>query len=230
MLARGASLFALLISCGVTLAVVGPKCCGDGDALTLNGTEVFCEGLQEFFGNCTSEEFCEEVATQGGVFKVFCDGSYLNVSTPPFSKCCPSGMMYNGRNHSCEPNQERIEEFANVRRFGLSECGDDKVVVDFFISAEDLASIANGSTGLNLVKVGEDPFCLDGEVSRGRYVMRACVGKEICGEGFACVRKCCPDGYHYGINRTCEPFFESGVNWNGLPDAFQDLKGGYIKY
>lgn len=213
-----ANLFALLISCNVLqhFAVA------DGEFL--NGTNSNCE--LNFLNNCAQGQFCEDVTAEGRTFRVFCNGSYENISeNVAFSKCCSLNMSYNGNNRTCEENLNAFNKFVNVnKRFGLSQCGEDKVVLDYI--SEELPNVFDGVVEVNGKKFGVDQFCVDGEVLTGKYVVRVCVDNQVCdGNSVACIRKCCPDGHQYGINRTCERVFENKVNWNELPDAFQHLKG-----
>lgn len=220
MSAARAGLFAILIiSFGVLQChtfAADFKCCPEGEVLVLNGTSVACE---ESFVNCTQEQFCVDADQEGGIFKVFCNGNYEKIA---FSKCCPFNMSYNAKNHSCEDNEGAFMIGVN-KKIGLSECGEDKVIMDYI--SDGLPDVVNGAVELNGTKFVVDQLCLDSVVSTGKYVTRVCVANKICGNGVSCVRKCCPDGYHYGTNRTCEPFFKNGVDWHDLPNAFQQRKG-----
>lgn len=223
MSAARAALFAILIiSCCVLQChtfATDLKCCPDGEVLVLNDAKsVTCE---ESFVNCTVGQFCVDADGDGGIYKVFCKGGYEKIA---FSKCCPYNMSYSAKNHSCENAYQSGGDFVGVnKKIGLPQCSENKVIVDYI--SEGLPDVVNGGVELNGTKFVVDQFCLDSDVSTGKYVMRVCVDNKICGNGVSCVRKCCPDGYHYGINRTCDPFFENGVNWHTLPDNFQQRKG-----
>lgn len=60
---------------------------------------------------------------------------------------------------------------------------------------------------VNGLKFEADQCCLDNEILNRKHVIRVCVGDDIYGTTIPCLRKCCPDGHHYGINKTCVPYF-----------------------
>lgn len=212
----------------------GSKCCSEGEVLVLNETNVTCNnGFSSqfyYFDNCTEDEFCEDVSANGTIYKVSCNGVYENTSKIAISKCCPSNMSYNKYNHTCEETQDNFNHHQYVDfigRVGLSHCGENKVILDYI--SEDPPDIIDGTIQVKGVKFEKDQFCLDSEITSGKHVIRVCVNNEICGASIPCLRKCCPDGRHYGLNRTCERFFNSGVDWNDLPGDSHREKGKRIK-
>lgn len=213
----------------VLLATLGEgakKCCGAGDALVSNGSSLVCEGSEDF--NCTEGQFCVDVSTEGRIFQVFCNGSYHAPEILP--KCCPIGLGYNKKRHDCVPFPEGANY--NASEIGLSQCLERRVVLDFI--SEDLqdALVLEGRLELNGREVEADQLCFDDEVITGKYVIRACVEDDVCGEangGVSCLRKCCPDGYHYGLNHTCERFPQNEVNWDRLRNS-SEIQGNDFSY
>lgn len=221
------SLFVLLISTiFVTAFSSDLKCCGEGEVLVLNNTNIICNGSLEFnyFNNCTEEStFCEDFNADGIVYKVFCNGSYEN--TKGFSKCCPLNMVYNKYNHICAENYVNISNqyFQNIGKIGLSECDEDNVIVDYI--SEERPNVENGVVEINGSRFETSQFCLDNEIVSGKYVVRVCTKNKICGTSISCLRKCCPDGMHYGLNKTCERYFDNGIEWQNLSGDSQRHKG-----
>lgn len=223
----GASLFVLFIGVVSTFSVSASKCCSEGEVLVFNETNVTCDGSPEFyyFNNCTEKtEFCEDVDAKGFVNKVFCNGNYENTMQIAISKCCPPNMSYNRYNHSCEENEIISNQYVDfIGRTGLSQCGGDKVITDYI--HEEQPAIVNGTVLVNGLNFEADQFCLDREATSGKHVIRVCVNNEICGVSVPCLRKCCPDGQHYGLDRTCERYFQGGVDWDNLPGDSQRHTG-----
>lgn len=225
MLTAGASLFVLLICAVSTFSINDSKCCGEGEVLVFNETNVTCDGTFDYFNNCTEEtDFCEDVDENGIVFKVFCNGSYENTAQLAISKCCPPNMIYNKYNHSCEDGNVFNQYADLIGRNGLQQCGIDRVIMDYI--SENQPDIVNGTVKVNGVKF--DQFCLDNEATTGKHVIRVCVSNEMCGVSVPCLRKCCPDGQHYGLRRTCERYFQDGIDWDDLPGDSQRHKGALV--
>lgn len=217
----GFNLLLLLIISFHSTFSISSKCCGEGEVLILNNN-VTCNGpssvvVNDYFNNCTEDkQYCEDVNAKGIIYKVFCNGSYENTNKFAISKCCPYNMSYNSHNHSCEETEDIFNryDYNHVARIGLSQCDNTKVIMDYITA--NPPDIINGTAIVNGLEFEADQFCVDNDVSSNKYVIRVCVSNEICGVTIPCMRKCCPDGTHYGLKRTCEPS-SATVDWNRLP-------------
>lgn len=168
-------------------------------------------------------------------------------------KCCPKGQFLDTEYHACRTTEHGSGEKWFIKNINLTndyiyevdtglQCKTDEYAVELkenLFSFSIKGSILNAWSKSDKNKGGEfvrGEWCIDDEYGTGQMISKVCTRN--CGSLSAfCIRKCCPEGYHYKVRRcsslisTCVPnvdehdFFNSTNYLEPLKSDYKGLTG-----